>query len=814
MSRSEWEDLTHRIDGGPTSQIFNYSDSVLSAHPDAIETEERVHFGEDRWRSQGVIRTRRNLSPANGVIDFRDLGPWELPVRELAMILFNPLDPRVREIGLYRGSRPATFGRVRSRVQSFQLAARWAAANAAPTDPTVWSRKTWFRMVEDLVDDGVRRGTIRNLVAAVRDMVEVSPYLTVGPVVEDPWKGMRAAEIARQAAQTPTRVIPPDQWVPLVTAAWKYVSVFADDVLSLRLSHDCRSGRNVNRENPWRRKVGQRNFDDEVLDFVSKYSGPVPGLSRRGEIVVNWSGLSRIVSGGGSELVFKSNQHRRLLVERHVRAGRMNVIVMSQSDMDRATNEWECIREPPIVGPGRARNGSYDRGIQDWAKSKRPKFALNRPASHNEVTEPDVNWSMMERIIFGEDLGQSVLNSSTVDGARRREMVLDVVDRAEIFVADRGLRSFERVCENFVSVTRSDDSVVPWATRMSDYEAHAELRNLRCACYIYIAAMTLMRDSEILEIQRNCLVEYFGEKAIRSTFFKGRKSPTVGFWWVTDEVGLAISVLEQLSLEKSYLFGAYVDDQVQLGRSFYSFGAEIEYFINSVNRVGWDKGLKDIPLVGPVSPRSFRRTSSQILSELGADELSLSRQLKHSISRTRSSVTASYMAPDSRWGEFLSSAERDASVTKFARSLPFDSRGDTVGLSGGGSESLIGKIVDPLRNGGAMVFSEREVVALLKSSVGEIHLGAANACIFDPDRALCLNGSSSRDRPMFGACRPVDCRNSVITPANREVWEQEEADLMRLVDSCRPSDVRRKMLEKRLDDVRKVLRDISGEMDG
>ena len=51
---------------------------------------------------------------------------------------------------------------------------------------------------------------------------------------------------------------------------------------------------------------------------------------------------------------------------------------------------------------------------------------------------------------------------------------------------------------------------------------------IRAACYIFVAALSMMRDSEIQEIGRDAIVSHYGSPAIRSRRIKhdrGRSAP-------------------------------------------------------------------------------------------------------------------------------------------------------------------------------------------------------------------------------------------------------------------------------------------------
>jgi hypothetical protein len=56
-----------------------------------------------------------------------------------------------------------------------------------------------------------------------------------------------------------------------------------------------------------------------------------------------------------------------------------------------------------------------------------------------------------------------------------------------------------------------------------------------------------------------------------------------------------------------------------------------------------------------------------------------------------------------------------------------------------------------------------------------IYPGTYVTCVHDHAKALCQQrrDTAGRDRPDLGACRPLQCRNVVLTADNTDAWTQE-----------------------------------------
>ena len=174
---------------------------------------------------------------------------------------------------------------------------------------------------------------------------------------------------------------------------------------------------------------------------------------------------------------------------------------------------------------------------------------------------------------------------------------------------------------------------------------------LRNACYIVVVALSMMRDSEIHEITRGAIVDYYGTPAIKAT--KGKLDPNlpIKHWWITAPVAEAVVVAEQLSTRHDRLFPPLHRAHAVAPRS----GQMLDAFIAHINVTSARTGLQTIP-PGNVRPHMFR-TMAMLTDQFPSSEIALGIQLKHIASRALANrSTQGYANADSSWAAHLESA--------------------------------------------------------------------------------------------------------------------------------------------------------------
>ncbi|MGW4729586.1 hypothetical protein ACWEQC_10450 [Streptomyces shenzhenensis] len=60
--------------------------------------------------------------------------------------------------------------------------------------------------------------------------------------------------------------------------------------------------------------------------------------------------------------------------------------------------------------------------------------------------------------------------------------------------------------------------------------------------------------------------------------------------------------------------------------------------------------------------------------------------------------------------------------------------------------------------------------ATLTRHDSHLYPGIFITCVYNPDRALCRRPEGPADQPVMADCQPLTCRNTALTPANRQAF--------------------------------------------
>lgn len=151
------------------------------------------------------------------------------------------------------------------------------------------------------------------------------------------------------------------------------------------------------------------------------------------------------------------------------------------------------------------------------------------------------------RLIYPGDRSRHIFAGAA--GQRRRDLVTAAVAAGRVHLADgEADPALGRLdCAGFVIVTCADGTTGPWLKRLGPGPLDHELRMLRAATYIFTAALSMMRDSEIQEIQRGAVTTHYGSPAVTSRKTKLDPARLQLRWWITEPVAQAVAVAERLN---------------------------------------------------------------------------------------------------------------------------------------------------------------------------------------------------------------------------------------------------------------------------
>ncbi|NGO12121.1 hypothetical protein G5C60_32085 [Streptomyces sp. HC44] len=432
-----------------------------------------------------------------------------------------------------------------------------------------------------------------------------------------------------------------------------------------------------------------------------------------------------------------------------------------------------------------------------------------------------VIWSTLARIIWGVSNGDR-FTSKAASGRARRRLVEEAAGQGRTMVmAGNRYWSLPIACTDAAQTLREDGSTRPWRTHITQTQLDVELRMLRAACYVFVTAMSLMRDSEVQEIQREAVTTYYGSPAIKSQKIKHDPKRPESCWWIIEPVAEAIAVAEQLSWHPTHLFASLKPPRGKKNRGGRGITAsdDIDYFVERVNTNADAYGLEPIP-DAHVRSHMFRRTMSVITGREPDSEVALGLQLKHAARRAMANCTTqAYAQMDTRWAKEFDQQLEHAAALRLVDLLKARRTGEKVAV-GPGAERLhagLDQVISAMDDNlvlRAQIADERAEAALLADQFPNLHLGTINHCMFDAPQAECQNELPADQRgraPLIGACQPDRCRNSVITRAHAPIWIAEEDDLKARAKDPNLSPPGRETVLIRLTDVQRITRALQHE---
>jgi integrase len=389
-------------------------------------------------------------------------------------------------------------------------------------------------------------------------------------------------------------------------------------------------------------------------------------------------------------------------------------------------------------------------------------------------------------------------------GPARRQRILDAIGRG--FPTRFGFTKTRPT-----EVDRPDGSRGPWVNGFDRVMVAKELTQLRNAAYIFVATMTMMRDSEVQGITRGSVRSHYGAPAVESVLYKGRGSAgTRERWWVSEPVVRALEIAEHIARDPDdRLFGSRVNGR---RRELIGFDQheQIREFVTCVNGNSAQNGLDPIPNTG-LAPHMFRRTMAVITANEPDGEIALGITLKHNAVRALANVTtAGYGATSPEWAKEFEHEAKEVAAGELVSEWSRHAHGEPF-VRGPGGATFINGLQDVTAKAKTTVAigNERMIRDLLRDEFATIRLGTLNHCLGDPGKALCLENATAAAKaggPIPSMCQPANCRNSVVTDKHIPIWRHEEEDLTKKLRDKKMAAVHRERLKTQLAEVQKITR--------
>ncbi len=549
--------------------------------------------------------------------------------------------------------------------------------------------------------------------------------------------------------------------------------------------------------------TGPRDIAAQIqsLRYLFKYRSVLTGGGLRFE---PWEGLS-------ADEVAKSAKRKKVSTKPIapevwwplLRAAWAYIDVFSH-DLIRARDEWEALNNP--------RKGklaeNYDTLLTSWLAQPSNNIPVHTGDQHASASrrsvggKATVHWGILSRLVSNGQSSMLFAGNPNTSNPRRAQVM-------RLFMQQR--TAPVNLVTGAAAVVRVDGETAPWISDVSAVQLRNELVQLRTACYIFVAALSLLRDSELQGIMRDSIVQHFGAPAIRTRIFKKDRYHSEHNWWIIQPVAQAIAVAECLSQHPERVFSSSRATDPQTVTI--AICHDIKAFIRRVNDTAFERGLEPIP-DARVTPQMFRKSMAVIVRAQPDGEIALGLTLKHAAIRGLSnSTTVGYGAPDDKWARELRNELEDEVASKLVPLWTRYRNGEPV-ASGVGAKQFVDKLETvnqryeeslELR---ATIGDSRTVRNLLRDEFSTIHLGPLNHCLGILKDAMCAktggqDGPHQVIRPNH--CQPDICRNSVVTAEHKPLWIASAHDLFSNLKDREMAPNHRQQLESELAMIQSVV---------
>ncbi|GAA4442559.1 hypothetical protein [Phytohabitans houttuyneae] len=316
-------------------------------------------------------------------------------------------------------------------------------------------------------------------------------------------------------------------------------------------------------------------------------------------------------------------------------------------------------------------------------------------------------------------------------------------------------------------------------------------RLLQAACYVTIAFLSGMRDSEIKHLRRGCLrVERDPNGTayrwkLHGTAFKGERDPSgsPATWAVGQPVARAVEVLERLQPDRDLLFArlphgpgngpAAKGLTTALVNS--STNTQLNEFSDWVNAYCAEHGRADIiPIVNGqpwrLKTSQFRRTLAWFIARRPGGAIAGAIHYRHlSIQMFEGYAGTS----DSG---FRAEVESEQAIARGEHLLAMVDKHEhhSLSLTGPGAAEAHRRLDDFAGSpsfAGSVITDPRRLLRLMRKHDPAIYPSDYVTCVYDQAKALCHK--TNRAQPDLVGCWPLDCRNTALTESNLDTWRAE-----------------------------------------
>lgn len=461
-----------------------------------------------------------------------------------------------------------------------------------------------------------------------------------------------------------------------------------------------------------------------------------------------------------------------------------------------ARDEFRRLRlaERQIKESNLGRSKNLDKVLKSYLEN-RDNFIPLHVSDTLSAQRGEINWSALAL-----RLGHSgmFLGSTTRTGRQRRKRIQDAINSG--FPTRYG-----GLPRDPSLVTLPDGTKKPWCDGLDETSLQKPLHQLHAACFIFISALTLMRASEVKEIECNSISIRYGTPAINSRVFKHRRfQGEEAFWWVTEPVVKAVKVAERI-VGKGKLFSlANLEGRGTDFNHHHNLKSFVSYHQKHAEEFGLPK-FRDTK----IAAHRLRRTMAIITANQPNGIIALGITLKHNATQNIANiVTMGYSVETNGWEKEFKTATQKANAAQLVSEWSKKQSGE-LDVAGPGARQFEAKMDNvTTRISSAQYTSERQLRDLLRDEFSHIELGTFNHCLGNTDQALCLAGKPAEKKqlgPTLTDCMRSKCPNSVITSRHLDLWISRERAIKDLLRDKWMAKRHRSRLKLELAEIQKVL---------
>lgn len=571
--------------------------------------------------------------------------------------------------------------------------------------------------------------------------------------------------------------------------------------------------------------LGQHDFD-EFLTYLKTSTGP--STTRMCVAAIRELHLySNIVTGGG--LPFRPwNDISTLSVSGQKFNGELATPVIPpevwwpllracwqyidvfSADLLAANAEWSRLQDR--TPEPRIKSHEINTMLDQWLTAPNAYVPVHR-LTYGRFKTGEIHWTLLS-LLFTNGRSPNALSDAALPHVEaRRQRIIAAVSNSTVPTSPGGLST------PITHIERADGSTGPWIDGMDPATVREQLKVLRNACYVFCAALSMMRDSELQSIHRGSLTTHFGAPAIKSELRKRQRGKPERNWWIIEPVAKAISVAEKISTTVA-IFGSSRKNHDATNTRMRGFDQrdELGKFIHQLNSLGPASGLEKIPDFH-LSPHMFRRTMAIITAQQPDGEIALGLQLKHAARRAvANGTTGGYAAETAEWAKEFEHELQESVAAKLIGLWSGNTTAESI-ILGSGAQRLKDRM-DSVRADynstpttvKVKIGDERLLRDLLRDEFSTFRWGTLNHCLGIAEQAACLEGVPAEvagQGMIPNRCQPTTCRNSVVTDQHLPIWIAEEQDLMAKLKDRKMAAHNREQLESELATVQTLTRKVT-----